>query len=307
MLVRRFLSLLTAFCVLGSVPLSSQERITLTGYCVFDGDLIPEDLYGFASDQEALSALQRVMNHTGLEPNFVIRAANVPNAVAAIQGTQRFILYNQQFMLQVRDRTQTEWSAISILAHEIGHHLQGHTLLPGGSRPDIELEADKYSGFILQRMGASLEQAQAAMRLVANDQGSSTHPGKQARLAAITNGWIKARELTQNPPAGGTPSPNPVPQGGPVTPQPSSPQYVARAVFPGDPVVYYVTSTHDIVAVSPQTGQPVIVGKRIPPTVPGFAWMYSTPYITYGVSPDGRIFNRDPFGNAFQIGYITQP
>ena len=28
------------------------------------------------------------------------------------------------------------------VAHEIGHHLQGHTIQRGGSRPPIELEAD---------------------------------------------------------------------------------------------------------------------------------------------------------------------
>jgi hypothetical protein len=260
------------------------------------------------------------MQHTGLETNFVIRAANVANAVAAIQGEQRLILYNQQFMMRVRDRTGSDWSQISILAHELGHHLQGHTLQPGGSRPPIELEADKYSGFILHRMGATLAQAQAAMQLIANDQGSTTHPGKQARLAAITNGWLKARDLagqTTNP---GSPNPSPAPQPsqspapvGPNGPGPapgptSGSNFVARVVFPAEAAIaYFVTTGNDIVAINPQTQQPVLVGRRIPPTLPGFAWMYQTAQITYGVLPDGRVMNRNQFGVMFQVGYVTNP
>jgi hypothetical protein len=299
---------------IGTATSRAQELLTLSNYCVFDGSPVDNEVYGFASDQEANAALQRVMQYTGLNPNFVLRAANVPNAVANIQGSQRYILYNQQFMMQVRTATNTEWSAISILAHEIGHHLQGHTLIPGGSRPNLELEADRYSGYVLYRMGASLPQAQAAMNFVANDQGSSTHPGKQARLAAITNGWIEARDLQSPPTTQGSqqPNPNPVPQPAQQpSPQPTpgqtTPTYVARAVFPGDPVAYFITPSDDIVAIHPQTGQPVVIGRRMPPTVPGFAWMYSTPYGSYGVTPDGRIMNRDPIGNVFQVGYITNP
>ena len=34
-----------------------------------------------------------------------------------------------------------------------------HTLERGGSRPEIELEADEFSGFVLRKMGATLPQA----------------------------------------------------------------------------------------------------------------------------------------------------
>jgi hypothetical protein len=310
----RFLRIAVLVSLLAATHGQAQELLTLSNYCVFDGAAVDDQVYGFASDQEANSALQRVMQYTGLNPNFVIRAANVPNAVAAIQGTDRYILYNQQFMMEVKNTTQSDWSPISILAHEIGHHLQGHTLIPGGSRPNLELEADKFSGYVLFRMGATLPQAQAAMNLVSNDQGSSTHPGKQARLAAITNGWVQARDQ-QTPPStqpSPQPSPNPVPQPVPQpspapVPAPVAPTYVARAVFPADPVAYYITSTNDIIAIHPQTQQPVVVGRRTPPTAPGFAWMYSTPQGSYGVTPDGRIMNRDPVGNVFQVGYVTNP
>ncbi len=170
-------------------------------FCSYYGENTPTTaIYTFASDNEAKQALARIMQVTGLPTNFNIMAANVPNACAVIKcptssTCERYILYNQDFMLKVRDLTRTNWSEISILAHEIGHHLSGHTLDNLGSRPEIELEADKFSGFVLGKMGATLADAKAAMELIGSSSGSSTHPAKDARLAAIVNGW---REATAN-------------------------------------------------------------------------------------------------------------
>lgn len=73
-------------------------------------------------------------------------------------------------------------------------YLNGHTLIPGGSRPPTELEADSFSGFVLYKMGANLEEAQAAMNAIASEKGSETHPPKRSRLAAIESGWTKAKD-----------------------------------------------------------------------------------------------------------------
>ena len=95
--------------------------------------------------------------------------SGVPNAAAIIVMGQdgipkRVIAYNRQFMQDVARTTgDSDWSGTSILAHEIGHHLSGHTLLPGGSKPPIELEADKFSGFVLFKMGATLPEAEKAI------------------------------------------------------------------------------------------------------------------------------------------------
>ncbi|MDP6653123.1 MAG: hypothetical protein QGF90_13625 [Gammaproteobacteria bacterium] len=163
-LLHRFVAILSAALLFTS---SSAQQLLNTEdfewYCSFDGSDLPGDLYGFSSDQAAATALSQVLLYTGLAQNFVIQAANVDNAVAVVNDTDRYILYNQDFMLRIA-AVDRDWAALSILAHEVGHHLQGHTLLPGGSRPPIELEADQYSGFVLERMGASLDQAQAAMK-----------------------------------------------------------------------------------------------------------------------------------------------
>jgi hypothetical protein len=177
----------------------SKYSITVSGSCSYTGELSSDQVYGFPADNEAQQALNRIMDFTGLPVNFKLLAADVDNACAVLQrrdsgDMMRYIMYNQQFMLGVKDLTQNHWSEVSILAHEIGHHLSGHTLIQGGSQPDQELEADRFSGFILYKMGATLEDAQIAMITLASETASNSHPAKKSRLVAITNGWLAARE-----------------------------------------------------------------------------------------------------------------
>ena len=183
-----------ALFVFPSMALAEIGSLQVDQYCSFDGGQLPQNLTTFASDEEAEAAIARIMDFNGLSQNFKIMAADVDNAAAVIDkaSRQRYILYNHLFMNQVKNTTQNRWAEISILAHEIGHHLNNHTFEGGGSRPKRELEADVFSGHILQRMGASMGDAVAAMRKVASVNGSRTHPPRRARIAAITSGWKRA-------------------------------------------------------------------------------------------------------------------
>ena len=158
------------------------------------GDRMPSSVYTFRSSSDAENAIRSITDVVSLEPNFRVRAASVPNATAVVKGDRRYILYSRTFMNDMQRRTGSEWAALSIMAHEIGHHLQGHTLQAGGSRPRIELEADKFSGGVLQKLGANLTDAQIAMRTLGSDRGSSTHPAKRDRLEAIAAGWENSCE-----------------------------------------------------------------------------------------------------------------
>lgn len=144
----------------------------------------------FASVSEAKSIISEIISVMKLKVNFEVREANVPNAGAVFFNNKRYILYNPNFIKQIDRATGTDWASISILAHEIGHHVKGHVFADnGGSSHENELEADEFSGLVLRKMGATLEQAQVAMRLISGNRASSTHPGKTDRLTAIAKGW----------------------------------------------------------------------------------------------------------------------
>jgi hypothetical protein len=135
----------------------------------------------FTSVSEAKTMIADIIEVIGIKQNFEVMAANVDNAAAVIYRQKRYILYNPDFINKLNAAAGNKWASVSILAHEIGHHLNGHTLENIGSQPEKELEADEFSGFVLRRMGATLGEAQ-----------SLTHPGKTDRLTAIAAGWNRA-------------------------------------------------------------------------------------------------------------------
>ena len=188
--------LLASLFILQMSSVFSQEKLNISNTCTYYGEKTASSVYTFASDIEAVSALKLITDASGLSQNFTLLAADIPNAAAVILYNKRYILYNQAFMYNIRQRINY-WASISILAHEVGHHLNGHSLSPGGSRPILELEADKFSGFILGRLGATLEQAQSAISNLASISGSLTHPGRSARLSALTNGWVSGIKIEQ--------------------------------------------------------------------------------------------------------------
>ncbi|KZT17562.1 hypothetical protein A1D30_00380 [Acidovorax sp. GW101-3H11] len=182
--------------------------------CSYDGSPLafsPPDLSKGGGTGKQVVA--EIMKYTGLPANFVVVEGKVPNAAAVImqgpdQVPRRVIAYNPAFMGQVIEATKSNnWAPVSIMAHEIGHHLSGHTIVPGGSQPPIELESDKFSGFVLYKMGAPLADAQRAIATLIPEKDGETHPGRRKRLAAIEAGWKEACELQGGGPqcSGGLP------------------------------------------------------------------------------------------------------
>jgi hypothetical protein len=166
--------------------------------CSYDGKPITLAVNNFNGNASAGDVVAGILKFTGLPQNFNVVEEKVPNAAAVIvmgpdNLPQRLIAYNQSFMDEVAKATQNNnWAPISIMAHEIGHHLCGHTIMPGGSQPPTELEADKFSGYVLYKMGASLADAQKAIGTLVGDEPSETHPSRQPRLEAIRQGWEQA-------------------------------------------------------------------------------------------------------------------
>jgi tetratricopeptide (TPR) repeat protein len=157
----------------------------------------------FSSDRAADFALERILGVIGASKRFVLQPCdNINNAIATSFKGIRYILYDRDFMNSLD--SGDNWGSLFILAHEVGHHINGHSLdillLKSvesetlAERRKQELEADEFAGFILAKLGGSL---QVAKRLITNisknsDDSFSTHPKRSKRLTAVENGYNKA-------------------------------------------------------------------------------------------------------------------
>ena len=178
--------------------------------CNFFGDSkinLSNNSYDKITLHEVDDIIRSILMVAGLPQNFEIKETTETLFASAYNAPEngkesRWIAFNAHNLASIKSESQTNWSVISILAHEIGHHLIGHSLDNEGSRPDKELEADKYSGNILAKMGATLEEALSVLNLF-DLPGSSTHPATYSRVAAVTEGWndgsIYAKKLIQVP------------------------------------------------------------------------------------------------------------
>jgi len=97
------------------------------------------------------------------------------NAASVTIGTEQYIYYNQTFLNGIKGATDKQrWAIRCIIAHEIGHHLLGHT--SPDYRPESleeqrknELRADHFSAFVIQHYpGATLDNAYEGLNTLSN-------------------------------------------------------------------------------------------------------------------------------------------
>ncbi len=159
----------------------------------------------FRSVYEAKSIVKNMLDSIAWKQNFQLQEQNgINNAYATIIRNTRWIVYDNDFLENLDAYAATKWASISVMAHEMGHHFYNHVVSGKGSTVPTEIEADAFSGFVMYRIGATLEQSIAAMKSIASDQASSTHPAKKDRLAAIANGWNQAKATAPKNNSGGT-------------------------------------------------------------------------------------------------------
>lgn len=145
---------------------------------------------------EAVNALGWMTDQIGISANFRILAADFTRsygAFAAIRDRQRWIVYNSAELFKAPDG-KLLWDSLGTLGHELGHHLAGHTASSNQPNHVRELEADRFSGFILSRLGATLEQAVEWTHDL-NFSDTPSHPARAKRTAAAMEGWEQAERL----------------------------------------------------------------------------------------------------------------
>ena len=115
------------------------------------------------------------------------------NAVAAVCDGNPVIVYDRRLSRSVGGYE----GAQAVMAHELAHHVCGHLNGVRVTRAEAqaqELEADRFAGATMRRLGFSREKALGYLSLLANlplvaDLPTSTHPAKARRRTELLAGW----------------------------------------------------------------------------------------------------------------------
>lgn len=162
-------------------------------------------------NKKANTALEEITEVIGASKNFnLIPCSNIKNALAVTYNGERFILYDSEWIRNINNQVN-DWSRKFILAHEVGHHINGHTkeilistILEKQTKKrqrEEELEADEFAGFVIAKLGAKFTQIIELIDLISEDNfnSHSTHPDKLKRLEAVKKGFYKAKNEGINP------------------------------------------------------------------------------------------------------------
>lgn len=207
-------SLLALSLCLFSTVLHSQQPRTIYA-CGYDENHIADEMcnhfqangLGYSDynrrSTQAEQLVASILDPIGLPQKFIVsECKDIQNAMAITYEGNRYIIFDPDFVAgYLNDVGDGLWMKKAILAHEIGHHLCGHTLRGTKSlaqKRNMELEADEFAGFMLFKLGASEREALLAVNRYgrSGDDSGSTHPNKEKRTTALLNGYSRAKGQT---------------------------------------------------------------------------------------------------------------
>jgi len=135
-------------------------------------------------------SIDRILSVIGPDLKFQIKAAHVKNAQASYRFGKKIIKYNADYFSALLQKSGDDWILIFVLAHEMGHHLKGHTRLKKNNRNyQTELDADEFAAGVLQKLGASMDQAKRSIEIISSPVCSRTHPGTAERVKVVEKAW----------------------------------------------------------------------------------------------------------------------
>ena len=157
-------------------------------------------------------AIEKIVSSVSIPNNFkLMECEDINNCYATIISGERYIIYDKEFLDRVSEKTN-HWGEIWFLAHEIGHHISGHTISnvnyrkvnelnkekTNAEKRKMELEADKFAGSVIARLGGSIQDATMPIRLMPNPSLNSTHPQTKDRVNSIILGYNNAKKSNLN-------------------------------------------------------------------------------------------------------------
>lgn len=293
-------------CFLISSCLSDSESKNENDYFNTDSDsekveINPINGTELKNDIAAYKTVVNIIRETGLAQNFIIIPGEVKNVVAYIENNERILAFNPEFMNKVK--SDTNWHGISILAREIGHHLGNHKLKNGSPSISEELDADRYAGYVLQKMGATLEESINALEISLKEDDNNTNISKNNRISSLIKGYNNAKLLNSDSTMI-TQIPIPKIDSNESLQQKNNKRkkvnYIYKVFLAVDTSFYFIDDKNNIYSDN-NNGQ-LKVGEKKDSNKPGFDWIFVKGDDTYGVDIRGRLWAFSTDGNFHVIG-----
>lgn len=149
---------------------SEKVLSTTVETCLNDLNYIKNSQYQANSD-----AINNILNNIGVVSGVkLIPCPQINNAIALTKNGVRYILYDPNF-LNFISKNEMDLPSFYILAHEIGHHVNGHTIdaiaysqnlvsdISLKDRRKQEMEADYFAGRLFREMGFSVSESAFAI------------------------------------------------------------------------------------------------------------------------------------------------
>jgi hypothetical protein len=126
----------------------------------------------------------KIFEVLGFQKTVPVYFGNVGSAATYKASSGSFVIYDQNFF----NRVHTDYPMVtfSILAHEVGHIIGQHQ--ENQNSHIRELDADRISGLVMKRVGATAEQAILKEKLFPR-KSNLTHPNSVLRVKAILEGY----------------------------------------------------------------------------------------------------------------------
>jgi hypothetical protein len=131
-----------------SLPLFAQTPLSIPtqNHCSFSGTAWEDELYRFDDNAQVEAWIKEILIAGNAEQNFKIVPTNVENIASIVDNGQRYLYYSLDFIQKA-----TPIDVYGALAHEIGHHVNGHSLT-AERRQIEESEADFFMGYVLFKL-----------------------------------------------------------------------------------------------------------------------------------------------------------
>lgn len=195
------------FCFLSSIlficNVSSQTTIKVDNGCFYDESNKSNEILIIKPKSNFYPNMaSEILLSVGIKKTVLFYEAAIDNALATIYNGQLLIIYDPIFLQSMEKISGNQGGSKLVLAHEIGHLLNLHSISPSSSSPWWdELDADYFAGSVAYAQNIPIETVYKCAEIYPTISYSSTHPHRNSRIKTMINGYCNEQyKKVQNGP-----------------------------------------------------------------------------------------------------------